>query len=211
MRPCGLMVIVIAWAVLTSGAAHATTRPSSAPTCHARGVTLLANERVRVYRGRILQGARTYYYCDQRTRRTRTLGEYVYDSGGGIRRIALAGRYIAYDYLVCTHGGCSASTRLLDARTRRLRRFEAKPDPVTPQIGLNSAASLVVTPAGSVAWIRSRPTDGATRINDVFVAPHGEQARLLDSGPKVEADSLAFGGGILYWTNDAAPRSAAVR
>lgn len=133
----------------------------------------------------------------------RAAGGYVHDSGGGVRRIALAGRCVAYDHFVCTHGGCSASTRLLDARTRRVRRIAAEPDPASPELGLN--------PAGSVAWIRGRPTpNGETRIDDVFVAPRGEPARLLDSGPNVDADSLAVSGGILCWTNDATPRSAAV-
>lgn len=173
---------------------------------------MLANEQVRVYRSRIVAGARTFRYCVARSGRDRKLGEYVPDSGGGVRLIVLAGRFVAYDYLLCTPGACSGSTKVLDIRTSRARRFTAQSDSESPALGLNAASSLIVTAAGSVAWIRARPApNGSAIVNDVFTAAPGGPARVLESGEAIDGDSLAAGGTRLYWTSSGVARSAPIR
>lgn len=181
-------------------------RTQTPAACKARGTTILANDLIRIFRGRVLEGGFSYYYCNPRTGTRDTLGSYVPDTGGGIRLVELAGRYIAYDYLLCAHGHCTGRVGLLDTRTQRLRTFEA--EAVPSELGPAAARSLVVTAAGSVAWIRAR---SETPNYEVFAVPPGRRAQLLDRGPAIDPDSLAAGGGTLYWTDEATPRSAAIR
>ena len=206
LRPFVLAAsVIVASQALGAGQAVAARRSHTPAACTSKGTTILANESVRVFRGRVLEGGFSYYYCTPRTGKRYTLGSYVPDTGGGIRQVELAGRYVAYDYLLCSHAHCSGHVGLLDTRTRRLRTFEA--EAVPSELGPAAARSLVVTAAGSVAWIRAR---SETPDYEVFAASPGRRAQLLDRGPAIKSDSLAAGGGTLYWTNDAAPRAAAI-
>ena len=198
-----------AWALLAVAAATVPVLASPAAAIHRRpvgdcktvGTTIAANGAVRVYR----RGGRTEYVayaCLTRTGRTRRLGQF--DSDGGPRAFALAGRFVAYDHLICTHFECRGGLRVLDVRSGAIRRIPLA-------AGRGHATAVEVTESGAVAWIR---TFSAPDNSAVFAEVRKHDAdgeTVLDSGPGIDRNSLARSGAAVYWTHDGSPRSASLR
>lgn len=181
--------------------------PAGAATrqdCRTRGTTITANASVRVfYTARGIAGEwKRYYACWVARRMTRFIGDQDGWEGGIESKLALAGHTVAYEEIYCDRDtGCDGEVRTFDVRDsgrdtghRRIARL----DPMYP------ASDLVLTPRGTVAWIR--PGSGTHDV--VVVGPGRPVLTTLDAGPGVEPGSLAIAGRRVYWTNSGSPRSA---
>jgi hypothetical protein len=165
--------------------------------CGQLGHTFLANGSVRVLRLPFAQSTLRrppgYYACRWGSRRLYEIGSFDRDSGG-VRRIRLAGRYVAFEDRPCASGGCAEATIRLNVATGQRRALsEKEPNDTLPVLDLE------LTRAGTVVWIRA-PVDPAGQRFEV-VRWDGAAASVLDSGPlqDVQAESLAISDGRAYW------------
>jgi hypothetical protein len=95
---------------------------------------------------------------------------------------------------------------VVDLRTGARREFSIPPD----QLNGNSAPvvhrALVLSANGSIAWIGCVD---CSKGYEVHVADR-TGARVVDSGPGIDVDSLRLSGTTVTWTNGGAVRSAAL-
>ena len=156
--------------------------------------TSVATKDVRVFsRGR--PDYQRVYACFQRTGRTTALG--TFQSDLGISNETAAGRFVAYQYLLC-RGDCARSdVRVIDVKTGRVRRSSKAGPGSAPMFG------LVVNRRGSAAW--ARQYDDA-RFEVRALTAKGEMT--LDSSRGIDPLSLAFAGSRLYWLRDGQASSA---
>jgi hypothetical protein len=186
-------LIALAAAALASVSAVAA-GGTSRPRCQPRGKVVAASAVAILWRRGSADAHRTYV-CVWHTGRTRSLGSY--DSVAfGTYSFRLAGRYLAYDDLLCDHATCDGVILVEDlARGRIVRRIAAPADG-----GL--VAGLVLRPSGSLGWSRFVANGAEIRTYDAS----GEHT--LDSIPEADASSLALAHSTLYWTHDGNARSA---
>jgi len=175
------------------GPAHADARVR----CEKLGKTFLANESVRVlrlpYEQSTLRRPPGYYACRVGTRRLFEIGEFDRDSGG-VRRIRIAGPYVAFEDRPCGSGGCSEAIIRLNVRSGQRRVMsEQEPNDTNP------ALDLELTRRGIVVWIRSVVRPDVQRFD--VVRWDGATTTVLDSGPigDIQGESLAISGGRAYW------------
>jgi hypothetical protein len=206
---CKLRVALLSAGVLLAVLARdAAAARSDRDSCRTRGTTMTATPEARVYAVRVRSGdefADRVYACLYETldRRgvTRRLG--IFNSGEAFATFHLAGRFVAYERLLCSRGDCAGDVRVTDIRrgtTRRSAHFGP---------GFTQASTLVVTPHGAAAWIRFSQT---TYIGELRKLDADGEA-VLDSAPGVELDSrsLAAGERTIYWQHNGETRSAPVR
>jgi hypothetical protein len=134
-----------------------------------------------------------YYACRRGTRRLYEIGSFDRDSGG-VRRIRLAGRYVAFEHRPCGSGACAEATIRLNVATgqRRVLR-EQEPNDTLPVLDLE------LTRRGTVVWIRALVNPAGQRFE--VVRWDGAAASVLDSGPleDIQAESLAISDARAYW------------
>ena len=177
-------------------------RSARTPACPTTGVTIAANEHIRVYR-RGSSKSYTAYACATKTGRVRKLGSFDLE-GGGARLFRIAGTRVAFDDLDCSGGsaGCIGAVRVVDVKSGARRA-------AGNATGTGIARDLELTRTGAVAWTRApasgQPDPGEVRKLDA----DGEV--VLDAGPDLDKESLAVSGSTLYWTRGGAPRSAQLR
>jgi hypothetical protein len=144
------------------------------------------------------------FACYLPTGKTRRLGDFEW-----FGPVAASGRYVAWDMSSCdSHNNCvSRGVRVVDMKTRLLRRETLPPNDDS------YATSIVVTTAGSAAWIRARDVDNSS--SEVRKL-EGRRQTVLDTGDAIEPWSLAVAGYPLvgwriYWTNADAAKTARLR
>jgi hypothetical protein len=199
--------------LVAAGTAEAATRSA----CLTAGRTIAANDQARLFRtGETPDGLAwdtTVRVCWRATRRITTLGTFDLN-GSGPALPVLSGKWVAYSREVCDpkEGVCWGSVSVRSAQTgRRLRSSGTQNGPI---------ARLVLTPHGSVAWVRWRPTSPTTATTSVYALDERGVA-VLDEGP-VDFASLGITSPTVppherepeasqvYWTHDGAPRTAAL-
>jgi hypothetical protein len=169
----------------------------AAVRCGKLGRTYVANGSVRVLRlpfeQSTLRRPPGYYACRWGSRRLYEIGEFDRD-WGGVRRIRLAGRYVAFEDRPCASGGCAEATIRLNVATGQRRVLsEKEPNDTAPVLDLE------LTRGGTVVWIRALVNPAGQRFE--VVRWDGATASVLDSGPldEIQAESLAISDGRTYW------------
>jgi hypothetical protein len=203
------VVAVVAW----GSAAEATTAGAKrASSCDRRaGMTLVANKEVRVFQREkrvdgVLASVSTYA-CNRQTGRLRSFGDAESGKDSGSTRLpTVAGPYVAY---IATPGGPVGSVVVWSSRTGATRiqgtatQAEERPDGSAPPV-----TALVVTAKGHVAWIVG-PTGAEGGYTVRTTAPAADVVvPALGSGTDIVPTSLAAAGGVVYWTQGGAARSA---
>lgn len=199
------LVSLIATLLIASVTDVSEAQARRASRCDQKATTVTANGYARVTKSRGIGGGSGYFLCRDNAR-TIWLGDYDSEAGGGVTSPRLAGRWLAWDAVLCSkEGPCSGGVRLLNVRTGR-RRGLSGPVPFAPGDQISHVSALVVTARGSVAWTRRQrlPATGY----DVTARPANAAAVLLEGADTVDPGSLAAAGGRVYWTSDQTPHSA---
>jgi hypothetical protein len=178
------------------------------------GTTVTANSLVRVFRIRGADIAHTYA-CYGRTHRPLALGDELDpEEGTTVRRVALAGRYVAAAVQSSNNDApLSWAVLLYDVRGRTLTavngglltasNFTAKDRGIT---------GLVVSAKGSAAWIVAPPAASGASAAVMVATPntvHG-QATVVAEVPTIDLASLATDGRRVYWTEAGQPHVEAL-
>jgi hypothetical protein len=171
------------------------------PGCEKHGVTLIANEQVRVYRvGGLLD--HTVYACLLRSEKRRRLGQHE-GTFGGVEDVIASGRFVAYDILECSRETCRGHVRVMNVRSGQVRRSFVIPENERP----HRLTDIVLKRNGAAAWIRSYPP-GEWEVRKLDA--DGEV--VLDRGSEVQPGSLALSrSSALYWSSGTQIRSATLR
>lgn len=190
-------------------------KPKQAPCSLSGSETVVATHDARVFtKADTHRETLSVYAClDSRNRRFLLSAGDTGPGGSGDTTAlpALGGGYVAY---VLGH---------FDDSQRYNSEFKGFPDQVVA-INLSTAAELrfpaatgsspsaqvsdlVLSKSGSFAWIGSGPAG-----NEVHRFNVGDTAdTVIDSGPDLQAGSLALAGTTIYWTKAAKPASAAIK
>ncbi len=126
-----------------------------------------------------------------------------------LTRFELAGHVAAY--LATQFGVDSGTTKLVvvDVGARRvLRSIEAGSYADAGLIFSEKVIRYLLTSHGSVAWTLTREDHSEPPLESVWAAPREGPAALLDSGPAIDAGSLALSRATLSWTDAGAQRTA---
>jgi hypothetical protein len=192
------LLITLASAVAVAAFAVNPAEAHAGVRCGKLGRTFLANASVRVLRLPFAQSTLRrppgYYACRWGSRRLYEIGSFDRDSGG-VRRIRLAGRYVAFEDRPCSSAACAQATIRLNVATgqRRVRSDNEPPNDTLPFLDLE------LTRRGTVVWIRAMVNPLEQRFE--VVRWDGAAASVLDSGPldDIQAESLAISAGRAYW------------
>jgi hypothetical protein len=197
MNPRTPLLITLASAVAVAAFAVNQAEAHAGVRCGKLGRIFLANASVRVLRVSFAQSSLRrppgYYACRRGSRRLYEIGGFDRDLGG-VRRIRLAGRYVAFEDRPCGPGGCGEATIRLNVATGQRRVLSEKaPNDTLP------ALDLELTRGGTVVWIRALVNPAGERFE--VVRWDGAAASVLDSGPldDIQAESLAISAGRAYW------------
>ena len=202
--------IVAAAAAALSSAVPASSAPAGG--CYPAHARQLARSRsARVYeigpvRPGPLAGARVYA-CYLRRGRPVALGATAERMRVG--PVRLAGAEVAYGATSMGVDTGFAQVVVLNLATGARRSAAAATPPTRPE-SFSSVTALVVTSAGSAAWIASRSGIGQTGTYEVHRSDRAG-AVLLDSGPAIAPSSLERRGSTVTWTNSGRVRSAPLR
>jgi hypothetical protein len=118
----------------------------------------------------------------------------------------LAGTLLAYAQVGCGLGGCQATIRIRDLAAGGMRGVS--PVQQSNYYGPFGVGDLVLKENGSLAWTVARRswTDSEFVAYEVW-ALDSRAARLLDSGPNLDLESLKLNGSTLIWTNGGTTRT----
>ncbi len=160
------------------------------------------------------------------TGRVTKLGDYVGESILpliSLKAFVISGEHLAYalDGGGGQYGFTSDSWTISRLRPRTGRRFSVCADPDAPEAcesyeagrgpSLPGVTDIVVTPAGSVAWITSGSELATSSTYSVYeLAANSTKPIQLASTSSIEPKSLAAVAGHLYWTQTEGPRSAPI-
>jgi hypothetical protein len=175
--------------------------------------TLDATRSVRIYnRGFGL------FACAYRTGRPIALGEPIQipcssasACGDGVGVLGISGRYVVTKENVGSLqgvGGRGWSRVVLwdTIRRRRAVLYETRTATDAPTHGSADVLAAQVAPTGHVAFIVEFYWSGSTDRQVRVAAPSA--GLLVDSGPGVDAASLARAGNTIFWMHDGSPRTA---
>jgi hypothetical protein len=189
-------------AIAAAGVAAAGSVPASAQDgatkCWSKGTrTVAASPEIRVYYRGSSDNAQQYA-CLTKTGRKWRLGRSMSGSyGPGVVNVHVTSRFVGFAYALCGVQGCdSVGVRLLDTKTGKLR--------VGPKLRSDfvDMSDMVVSRKGGIGY-RPRFSDGTVEVHVYKKASDS----IVDTGPGIASDSLAFGGETLYWLHDGAARS----
>jgi hypothetical protein len=172
-----------------------------------RGLTLASSGDARVYG---LAGA--VFGCSDSPGRSFRLGaRYTCLGVARVGPVAVAGRVAAYGLQRC--GVDTGRAQVVVRRLTDGRQLVALPA-VTEPLGVEAfqrVGAVVVTSGGAVAWIGIGESVISHRSVSEVHAFAGRGARLLDSGPAIDAGSLRLSGSTVSWRSSGARRSAKLR
>lgn len=210
--PALVVACVTACLLITQAAPAADVDARSA--CAAKlGRTLIQNASGRVY-----LTARSVYACPRGARTPYTVGpqpapEVSSSGGGGVLRVALNGRRVAYSWEQNqAFGGNYAgfNVRYIGSRRDGFRRVYDGARRVGGQAADPQARDFVLCGGGQLAFIagyRSQSPAGAAAEYEVRVSK-GRHTVLLDAGPGVQPGTLRASSGRISWMNDGSARRA---
>jgi hypothetical protein len=164
--------------------------------CRTAGVTVVANAKVRVYYRFATGGGRFYYACDVRRKRRRSLGIDTGLGDGITHRIALVGRHVAFEDVICERSNCYATVYRFDVVSNGVQILN---DPGTKGAAVTD---LRLSAKRTVYWIR-RTAEGYAVLRGV----PGGSPQVLENAPGVQPGSLATAGRTVYWTTAGEARS----
>ena len=198
-------------AATASAGDRAATAPTASPGCYPPGSTTIAQDKAgRLYSTGSGPSLR-WYVCAFKQGMPRKIYRSPCCTGPGPpsgTSAKVAGRYVAFVFPFGPPGFCASARPdgelwVVDMVTGQrtfsetLTGGEHFPGP---------RDDLVLKADGSVAWVTSDPCSGATILS---VNRHDSTGTAtLDSGPRIDSQSLAAGGSWLYWTDNGSPRSA---
>lgn len=178
--------------------------------------------------GRVYVAARTsqrdgeqdpVYLCSHRTRRRKALGFDDCFNADQVGLTRFVGRFLAVSSLTCGPGGYESSLDLRRVADGKLLRSPVASPELKRNFDLGALSGVDVTDLvarsdGALAWIVSvrnpqGAPEGTTRLQ-VRSSTSGTGSDLLADGEDIAPRSLALAGSTLYWTQGAAPRSAAL-
>lgn len=190
----GVALTVLGAALLTAPGAQA---KASQRCAEAKGRTVAANGMTRVY---VRQSGGGTYACALPGGQSFPLGDQdQYPDLADVAHVAVAGRYVAYTLIITNRTGMAAGVAVVDARARRAVRRLPFDGEEAADVG-----SLVVTAAGTVAWIAERPTG----LRRVWVARAKAVPAVVGEGSDIDGASLALGSGRVFWMQGDTPRTA---
>lgn len=198
-------VIFASVAAITASGAMADDH--AAPACGpASARTIAADTPARVY-----ATAGEAYGCVRGETRAYLLGTTGDISGvAHIETVRVAGHLVAYGLRTngVDTGHVTINLRDLGPGTLIAQR------PATTRIGIEgfqSIESLVLKADGSLAWISTARSIGKPTFVRQLLRLDRQGFRVLDSGPDLDATSLALDGSIITWDHGANARSATLR
>jgi hypothetical protein len=170
--------------------------------------TLLATESARVF-----LKAGNVYGCLYRTNRPLLLNEDARkcnDACGGVRRISLAGRFVAWERVVTSRSVAATSVVRTDLRVRRSSTVWSSGG--VDEGSDSQVKALASTRAGDIAWVSSFFASGTGQpvSYHLHVSVNGGDTEL-DASHGLDPASLAIGGNRVYWVTDGDTRSHALR
>lgn len=209
-----LAVACVAVLAVSAQAAPAADADAALACAAKAGRTLIQNGSGRVY---LTVGA--VFACPRGARKAYIVGpqwspEVSSSGGGGVLRVALNGRRVAYSWEQNQgFGGNYAgfNVRYIGLRRGGFRRVydgagRALGQPADPQ-----ARDFVLCAGGQLAFIagyRSATPSGAPAEYELRVSK-GRHTVLLDAGPDVQSGTLRASSGRLSWTSDGSARQTA--
>jgi hypothetical protein len=215
--------------LVTAGAALAAALLPAAPSAfgavtsnRCTGQVVAAEGSVKIVRRGLKHDSydRRSYACWHH-RQTAALGDRLFDPGAiVVRNLQISGRWVAYA-LVAGDGRPPAvsfySIYVLDARSGHKTRVPATLSPSSTFDFRTGVRSVVLTPAGSVAWTIDKdpiitPTSSLPSGDfSLYTLPAGTRTpTLITSGTGLDPTSLAAAPGRIYWISDGATMSAAL-
>jgi hypothetical protein len=140
-----------------------------------------------------------------------------FDSHQAVRRVVVAGRYVAFYGDGHDHYG-TRFRRVVVFDAFRRRETTREPVAFDPPFGdtiLADVPALVLARSGAVAYVVQRESnrdyDGRPVERLAVRATDAVGRRLLDKGEGIDPASLRLEGTTLHWTNAREPRSAPLR
>jgi hypothetical protein len=192
--------------IVTAAAAESNSDPSCEHRARVSRV-VAASPQTLVYRTR----GRGYLACSRRDHRVTALPDLGgNDFGGGASPvIALLGNAVAVGGTGCTRYEpvCGIEVEVYDARTSK--RIASAGE--NAEFSSERIARLVVSPSGRVAFTAYRAfagQKGELRFEPALFVVSGDSFESLDSGPSLDAKSLAVSGRRIYWTINGVARTA---
>lgn len=187
--------LAISSCALVAGARVDSASAARKRDCRSDGVTVVANAKVRVYYRFSPGGGRTYYACDVRRTRRRSIGIDTGLGDGITRHLALVGRHVAFEDVICERSNCYATVYRFDVVSNRVQI-------VTDDTEGLAVTDLKLSAKRTVYWIR-RTAEGYA----VFRGVPGSSPQVLENAPGVQPGSLATAGRTVYWTTAGEARS----
>jgi hypothetical protein len=199
-----LISATLVCALAPCGASTATAVAGAAPVrCGPVGAhTLAASPQARIYSSR---GSVDGCGIGHRYR----LGSATICNGSGrVGPAAVSGDLAAYAIMVCGVDTGSADVIVMRISTgRRLSTHAASSISVGPE-SFESVGSIVVNPAGQVAWIVSASSIATHRRAVQVLAADRRGTRVLDSSGAIVPGSLRLNGSTLAWKRGTAVHAA---
>jgi hypothetical protein len=177
--------------------------------------TLFESTQVRVFQATTRHTSTPYYrrsFAEWRPNgRITPLGDYAFSVSMG--PFAVAGRFIGYSLEEGEKEGPSIwIVRRVDVATGR---GESQPAEGGPGNGFEppntGVADIVVTPAGTVAWITHGQTEHPSLYRVLELPAVSKMPVVLASATNIAPNSLAATPGYFYWTEGGVPRSASIK
>jgi hypothetical protein len=188
--------------------------------CARSGKVVQANSRAVIFSASEsdnLPESKVFYGCLRGAQRTYSLGnvaDCVSSTCRGTLHPQLAGTEAVYESFVEGRDEAEWYVVVRDLRSGRVLHRVPTGQAASSEhnyTGVGRTTALVVSGAGSVAWIaydlERSPPSGEEHFYDVY-ALVGSHARLLASGLDVGPKSLALAGKTVYWTQGGKPASA---
>lgn len=162
----------------------------------------------------VLRRGDTLYACFRSSGRRSTLGQVATGGTAGtvVRRIRVAGNYVAFEQATVGQSLLSYSVVVIDAR-RGTRRHRPTGTPTSTRgpsgellVGIGPTTDVAVTSSGAAAWI-ARPMSGSLLEVHYF---RGSRERLLQRASTIDEGSLLLGPKTVSWIDRGQLRYSAI-
>jgi hypothetical protein len=181
--------------------------PAAATGCTPAGASVLENSgAAQLYSS----GGDLYGCAGARTTRLGVLSVGGHFAQTRVAHYALAGHYAGIDLADMGIDTFSSQVSVYDLDSGRRTATAPATSPENRAESFITVSSLVIDPAGTLAWVGRRSAVGAfTPIYEVRTLG-ASRDRLLDTSTRIEASSLALRGHALSWLDGTSRRHASL-